>query len=344
MATLKQIAELAGVSHVTVSNVLNGHNKNVRAGAIKRAELIRRIANDLDYRPDQSARSLRRGRTGMIAVLGTELWIPDVYNMELFKAMALVADGLAKHGFSLATEMQATQGKSLFRMPHWKVDTAVAVAAARDEELEPLERAGVPYVAFNGEVGARGSAAQFDDVYGMRLAIETLFDHGHRRIAYVSDVVPNGHRSVKLRQETYLQEMRDRGLEPLPGYQPQYFEASRFTEDFRTFWRTHAPTAIVTYNPACAMLVYQASMALKISLPGDLSVLTFNDSLIGTDALAPRLSAIARPPEVAAAAVTELILERLDDESLPPREIYLKPELVLRDSVAPLAGSIDGGD
>ncbi|MEO1236796.1 MAG: LacI family DNA-binding transcriptional regulator [Planctomycetota bacterium] len=335
MATLKQIAELAGVSHATVSNVLNGQSKTVRAAAAKRAELIRRIANDLNYRPDQSARSLRRGRTGMVAVLGTKLWKPDVYNMELFEAMSLVAGKLEDKGFSLSAEMQATEGKSLYRMPRWKVDAAVVVAAYREDELAAVEEAGVPYVSFNGEVGAHGSAVQFDDVHGMNLAVDALADRGHRRIAYVSDVIDNGHRSVRIRRETYLDAMRRRGLTPLPGYQPQYFDAERFTEDFRVFREAQRPTAVVTYNPACAMLVYQAAMALNFRLPDDLSVITFNDSLIGTAALSPRLSAVARPPAAAAEAVTELLLERLGDEPVEPRRIQLQPQLVLRDSVAP---------
>ncbi|QDU70486.1 LacI family DNA-binding transcriptional regulator [Mucisphaera calidilacus] len=334
MATIKEIAKLAGVSHVTVSKVLGGEIPVSRPAAVRRAKKIQQIADELGYRPNHTAQALRTGRTGLIAVLGNTPLSFDDHNLEEANILRRVAAMLREEGLNLSAQLCDRAEKNGL-LPPWRVDAAILIAAYSSDQTEDVEKDGLPYVAFNGECGPNGSSVQFDDKAGVLMAMRALRRVGHERIAYMSNYKPYDHRSVPLRLEGYHEAMREAGQEPLPTYPNGGVSESEVAEHLGMLVREHGCTAIVCWDPWVALYAYRAAREIGLDLPGDLSVIAFNDTPLGSQALQPRLSAVTRPVEATARAMVELLNERMSSDVVAARSITVTPDVVVRESIAP---------
>ncbi|MEM9753515.1 MAG: LacI family DNA-binding transcriptional regulator [Planctomycetota bacterium] len=334
MPTIKEIAKLAGVSHVTVSKVLAGDTPVTRPAAIRRAEKIRRIAEELGYRPNYTAQSLRSGKTGLIAVLGNTPLSFDDHNQEEAAILRLVARKLRSQHLNLSAQLCDRAEKNC-TLPPWKVDAAILVSADSPDQVDDVEAAGIPYVAMNGECGPNGSAVQFDDEAAMDLALDKLFELGHRRIAYLPNFQTFEHRSVFIRERRHRTYLTEHDL-PLPTTIAQGDVDELSLSSLLQKWTAEeGVTAVVCWDPWAALYLYQACGRVGLSLPNDLSVITFNDTPLGSEALVPRLSAVARAVQQTADAVVELLDERMSGEHTLPRNIVLQSRLLSRESIAP---------
>ena len=334
MVTLREIAEVAGVSHVTVSKALTGASQPTRAAAKKRVERIRRIAREMGYRPNTAARSLRSGRTGMIAVLGETPLTLDEQNQEEYLALRQIASRLRERGLTLSTQL-CEPDDSNDRLPPWSVDAAIVVSPNTPQHVAGVEDVAMPYVVLNGVCGPGGSAVQYDDDAGIRLAVDTLVEAGHERIAYLNHVRAFEHPSVDARFVGYHARMGEHGLPPLPTGKPGEVDREAIAPHLRTLRDEHGCTAVICWDPWVALFTYQAAEKLGLAIPDDLSVLTFNDTAIGAEALRPPTTVIARPIEATAAAVVALLHEQLESPRRPVRTVTLPPRVIRRGSVAP---------
>ncbi len=337
MATIKTISDLAGVSPATVSNVLSGRSKAFRPAARERADNIRRIAGELGYRTDHAAQSLRLGRSSRIGLLGRVIASANIYNNEEIQIIGALASRLQEAGFSLAAELR-TADEPIFTPPAWNIDAALLFVVSNPADLEAVEQARIPYVAFNGECGPSGSSVQFDDAAGMKLAIAALAERGHRRIAYLGSTKPGyRHRSIKIRRAAYARAMRAIAATPLPDRGVEAADGEGLEPPIAGMLRDQRPTAVVTYQPGDAVVLYRVAASMGLEIPRDLSVISFNESDVGRDILRPALTAIARPIESTAQALATQLLGRLNEPEAPPQSTRLTPQLLVRGSIAALS-------
>lgn len=185
MTTIREIATKAGVSHMTVSNVLNGRIKGARPDAAARAQRIRQLADEMGYRPHAAARSMSDGRTRTVAVA-----IRD----ERFGYDALLGINrvLEKAGYVLAlVPMDDIVGddQPTSRLFHERMVDAVAVLSCSPDDLERLDER-LPdlcdrtiYVDTN-RYESHGCIRR-DEAHAGALAVNELHRMGFRDIAYI---------------------------------------------------------------------------------------------------------------------------------------------------------------
>lgn len=186
MVTLKQIALEVGVSPVTVSNVLNGKNRNVRREAAVRAEQIRKVAERLGYRPDGAARAMRSRQSNLVGVLGQShpLMIDTILGIN---------EGLDHAGYlTVLVNFRNTVNKSADEslggrfLRERYADGAIIVNISdfnygRIEKFLPE-----PRIMVETNVWLPDKCIRRDEVGAGYLAAEGAFQAGFRRILYVT--------------------------------------------------------------------------------------------------------------------------------------------------------------
>jgi LacI family transcriptional regulator len=340
--TIRQIAELAGVSHGTVSNILNGRTRGERADAQLRCERVRSIAEELGYRPHLGAINLRRGRTGVISLLGWTLMNDDEGNVEERQLVQYLASKVSEAGYHLSADLRYREAGS-FDIPPWSSDAAVLISPHSPDDVAAVENLRQPYVSINGPAGPSGWSIEFDDSRAMNQLLERLYELGHRRIAFVNAARYLSHTSASTRADAYLHFMKERGLSPQPGHQAGDVPVEAYGSWLDRLLRGDGVTAIVTFEPFAAMQLYRIAAARGLRIPDDLSLVTFNDTKIGRDLLHPPLSAVARPVREAARVAAELVHHAIEEPSQTassvdtppfPRRTLLEEYFVERGSVA----------
>ena len=337
MATLKDIAKIAGVSHMTVSNVLNGRRTSTQPAAVERAERIRQIAAELGYRPHRAAQELRNGRTGLIAILSDALMLGSNGREEDLQMVTHLAERLGEVGIHATADL-LWQEDQRYRVPGFQVDAAVICSPENPAEIENFRNAGLPLVVLNGEAGDLPDAVSvvFDDRAAMHRVVDRLVELGHEKIAFLNlpDYFP--HYSLSEREAGYREAMARHDLPVLPGCTAGDLDPA----DYGTFLKDHVeiggpPLACITFEQLLALPLYRAIERLGLKIPEHVACVSFNESFFGREALRPALSCITRAPEKTADRVFDLLNERLntDQPFEPGQRVVLNEYLVERASL-----------
>ncbi len=326
--TIHDVAARAGVSIATVSRHLRG--EKVRA-----ADAVRAAVAELGYSPNAVAQSLKSGRTGMIGVV-----VPDVTN----PFFAAVAKGLGQVSRSedfrilLAdTDESAEREEEVLADLVHRVD-GIILAPATEQDQAPLHlrEAGVPAVFLDRELegGELFDVVLVDNAGGARAAATHLAALGHTRIAMINgpaDTTPG-----RGRREGFLAGLAEADLE-LP---PEYDLDGGFREDsahqlaLQLLALAQPPTAIFTGNNLMTIGVLKALQEMRVEVPGEISVVGFDDLTLGS-LLYPPLTCIDRPDVEQGALAMRLLLNRIRREAPDrPRRIVLDTELIVRESTA----------
>lgn len=192
--------------------------------------------------------------------------------------------------------------------------------------------------------GARTDAVLADNRGGARLVVRHLLSVGHRRIACVT--APDRPSSVQERIAGYEQALREAGILPLatvslalrPGQPsgssavPDY-SAEELSPVQQLLNMRDAPTALFCINDFIAFGVMRYLIARKVRVPQDVAIAGFDDLAIAAYMPVP-LTTVAQPKQAIGAQAAELLLSRLTSPNLPPREITLPTELIVRASSA----------
>jgi len=330
-ATLRDVARLAGVHPGTVSRALNPQTRSLVNERTARRVLD--AAQELGYRPNPIARGLRTNRSHTIGVL-----VPDLMNPLFAAVVRGIEDGLRDGGYTpliANTDNDAERERVAYEaMRARQVDGFIAATARRDHWLlEERVDSGPKVVLVNRRVDSDAiPAVTGDDHAGVRLAVEHLAGLGHRRIAHVA-----GAQTLYTgwsRHEGFVDAMRAGGLELDPdlivfsGAFTAREGAQCCTEllDRRCDF-----TAIVAGNDLLALGCFDALEQHGLGCPADVSVVGYNDMPF-VDRFQPPLTTVRVPHYELGATAAELMLEQLGGTDLPPRQLLLPPELVVRGS------------
>jgi LacI family transcriptional regulator len=285
MSSLTEIARRAGVSHMTVSKVLNEGYVPRRANAIRRAEMIRRLAAEMGYRPNAFARAMRSGRFNAIAMLVNDR------EFQSFPVSILhgVGDVLRERGFHLVLEhaSQERLERESDALPNILQQAASdglllhEVQRFPSRVLEAIHNNRIPAIWLNSKLNT--DCVYFDDYAGSREATRRLIALGHRRIAYFTQISTDApHYSIADRQGGYAAAMIDAGLTPLPfsvarrewyladGYTPA---ADLVMAWLRGFEPAQRPTAFVCYDTVGGAAAIAAALRMGLRVPADISVI-----------------------------------------------------------------------
>ncbi|WFE32302.1 LacI family DNA-binding transcriptional regulator [Micromonospora sp. WMMD975] len=331
---LKDVAERAGVSVKTVSNVVNGY-QHVRAAT--RARVEEAIA-ELHYRPNLSARNLRTGRTGVIALAVPELDLP--YFAELARHVVAAA---AQHGWTVLIDQTSggpeQERKAASGIGDHMIDGLIlSPLALTADDLASLD--GLPMVLL-GERVDHGPAdhIMIDNVAAAREITAHLAGLGRRRIAAIgTQRTPEG-ASARLRLAGYAAALAEAGIEPddrLVASAPAWHRADGAAAMRHLLTSGVRPDAVFCFNDTLALGALRALHEAGLRVPDDVAVAGFDDIEDGRFSI-PTLSTVAPDKAHIACLAVELLADRLAaDRDAPPRELVAPHRLALRESAPPV--------
>ncbi|MEQ9918783.1 LacI family DNA-binding transcriptional regulator [Pectobacterium aroidearum] len=326
--TLQDVATAAGVSVSTVSRVLDERLPPSRS---KAAERVRQVAQELGYRRDIMASSLRRGGTGTIGVLVPRL--SDMVMALLYEAICRAAE---RYGYFaiVATcgddpEQEKQAAESLLDR---RVDGLILATSRLDDHLPAeLRQQHVPHALALRTDGVSRSAIG-DDEQGGYLATRHLIDLGHRDIGMLAG--PSFSSGATYRREGFQRAMREAGLTPNPAWirESGFSIESGESEGMALLNGTRRPTAIFAINDDLAFGVMAAAHRLGLAIGQDLSLVGYNDIPLSARLPVP-LSSVHIPFDHVASLAVELLLSPTEPVTAIRR---VMPSLIPRSSSAPL--------
>ena len=333
--TLKDVARAAGVHASTVSRALDpGKMSLVQDGT---REHVRRVAEQLGYRADVVARSLRRRQTTAVGVV-----ITDLGNPVFAPVLRGISSRLERAGFiALITETRDDHERlcvAIEKLLERRVDALIVGAARRGdaEVIDAARREGTPIVlAVRSLVGSGIPTVAADDVMGGYLAALHLASLGHRVVAEIAgpqEVQPFIDRSTGFARgasETGLVVVRPdaQASDPNP-------DAGAHLTELVLGLREETPTAIFAHNDSMAVGALATLRAHGLRCPHDISVLGYNDAPF-VEHLDPPLSTIGLPGFQIGEAAAEVALSLIDDPAAVVGSQTFPPTVVRRGSTAP---------
>lgn len=330
--SIRDVAERAGVSVGTVSNVLNRPDR-VSAGVVER---VQDAIRELGYVRNDAARQLRAGRSSSVGLV-----VLDARN-PFFTDMARGAeDAAAEQGVSVllgdSDEQPEREAAYLDLFEEQRV-RGVLVSPLGDigERLQRLRALGTPVVLVDRMAeDASLSSVSVDDVAGGRIAVAHLLEQGRRRIAFVGG--PLGIRQVADRlagAREAVAAVPDATIEVLEGAALSVLEGRRMGEQLVARPADERPDAVFTANDLLAVGLLQALvMRGAARVPEDIALIGFDDIDFASATIVP-LSSIRQPSRLIGQTALGILLEEADDPELAPRQVVFQPELVIRDSSA----------
>lgn len=328
--TIGEIAKRAGVSASTVARALRGDVKGSQKRSIEKALEIRRISEELGYRPSWRARALSRGKTHSIGLLYSDpMWIFEDPMNEIAVSLTETLQRL-KYDLRLIPVTADEQWKELV---YGGAVDAVAFLVSTPKEAEEIVTSKIVPVVSIGDKRDDAPYVVADDEAGGYLATRHLLGLGHKKISFfVSDTI-RPHFSVVERRAGYERAMREAGLETLISCWHCSIE-----EAMGKLLSAERPTALIGYCHIEALGVTHGAWAHGCLIPTDLSLITFNDMAM-TKQMTPPLSVIsydtAQMGRIGAKMLVDLI--ELDAGEKPAGNVVLPEKLTLRATTAPPA-------
>jgi DNA-binding LacI/PurR family transcriptional regulator len=331
VATLRDVASLAGVSVKTVSNVVNGY-------AFVKPENRRRVEQALaetGYRPNVGARNLRRGRTGFLALMVPELSIP--YFGELAGLVITAAQG--QDWSVLIEQTQGTRERERASLaslgPHMVDGAIVSPEALEAEDFAELAH-GVPLVMLGEHaVDVPIDHVAIDNVLAARTAVGHLAGMGRRRIAAIGQ---NPHRgTAALRLEGYRTALAEAGLpQPAELIAPalDYHRRDGAEAMAHLLSLPEPPDAVFCFNDLLAIGAMRAAAERGFRMPGDIAIVGFDNTEESAYSL-PSLTTIAPDKTAIAQTAVDLIRRRTEHgEEFAPQDVQTPFSLEIRESTA----------
>jgi LacI family transcriptional regulator len=335
---MRDVAALAGVSSSTVSFVVNGR-EDQRIADGTRQRVLAAVA-ELHYRPNQTARAFRMGRTHTIGMLTDE-----IASSPFAGRLILGAQETAWRGDSVLFLVNTGQPGSfnptaVDSLLDRRVDGLIFAAVSADKVALPPVPAYVPTVLVNcfTDVKQQRATIMPRDVYGGQLAAQALLDAGHRRIVFLA-----GHYTAwatRMRVRGFQRALRlaglpfDRDMVIYSGYEPHCgYDGLK-----QIMARRRRPSGLVCANDRVAMGVLFAAHELGIAVPQDLSLVGYDDQEDLADKVYPALTTVTLPHfDLGVAGVKALTAIR--QRQPLTRHHWVEGRLVMRDSVAPFSSS-----
>jgi len=314
VATIKSLAEKAGVSYATVSLALNNDPRVAEKTKLK----IQKLARELNYVPNNFGRALQSNKSRLVGYL-----IPDVTGSFLVDILQGIGSAATRHNYGLLVAIADTEERMLEQMELFRekrVDGIIASYALA--QLEKLEKNGIPIVLASSESTKKNLPFVVTDNFeGGKIAAEHLISLGHKKILYA--FAPTGKDNSRYdRFQGAKSAVKSHNL-------PEILTVSSKEEFLQIFTGKDRPTAAVCYSDYEAVMVQAAAKKAGLRVPQDLSITGFDDS---RTASLPEynFTTVAQAKTTIGEMAFEMLLKRISGEKV--ESIRLKPELIVRTS------------
>ncbi|WP_182525373.1 LacI family DNA-binding transcriptional regulator [Nocardioides dongkuii] len=326
---MADVARLAGVSHQTVSRVVNGQS-NLRPETRERVlEAIRQLG----YRPNTAARALVTKRSATIGVIGSKsgFWGPSTVHRSI-----QAAGREAGYYVSSANLQSLTREELLDAINHLRDQgvEAIVLIAATDEALDVArgqEDLGTPVIVVEGEEDKTRWTVGVDQVAGAELGTRHLVELGHTEILHLAG--PQSWTEARARLAGWQRAMYAAGLRPSEHVGGDWSARSGYEAGLEIVRRDDV-TAVFCANDQMALGLLRALSEGGRSVPGDVSVVGFDD-IPEAAYLVPPLTTVRQDFTAVGRRAIEILQAALAGSPGPER--LIGPELVVRASSGPPA-------
>jgi LacI family transcriptional regulator len=330
-STIREIAEFAGVSIATVSRVVNG------SGHVSETtrRTVERVIREHGYTANRSARGLSSGRTGLVGVT-----VPRIHPAYFSQIVAGVADALYQHDMRIVlcpTLHEHDREVSLLqRLVHGTTDGGLLVLPEESSsELRALMTHGFRFVVVDPRerIGGQVPTVSAAHASGAVQAMGHLLDLGHQRIAAITG--PAGLLATEERKRGYHAALASIGVLPIPELM---IESNFDVDGGRAAASTllelpEPPTAIFAFNDQLAIGAMQTALARNLQVPGDLSIVGFDDTA-DADLVRPALTTVRQPLAEMGRMGVSLLIRLLENHQLEALHVELATQLVVRESTS----------
>ena len=333
MPTIRDVALLAGVSTSTVSLALGTGNRVSPATAGR----VWAAAEQLGYRPNPLAQSLKRGHARMIGVI-----VGDISNPFFGRLLKGVERRALEAGYHVVvSDTDADAGRELAVLEKLAAQRIGGIIltphGSGDDYAAKLHGMHTPIVTVDHRVvGRRFDYVASDGCLAAAMLTEHLLNLGHRRVAQIAG--PPDLWTAAERIRGFRATLRTGGVEPdetliVDG---RYVDSVAYEHTMRLMTRPDRPTAILAANNMMALGALQAIQQLGFSCPRDVSLAAIDD-VPWSAVIRPTLTMVVQDVDRLARTATDYLLERMEvrgTDVLAPREMILTPRLVLGTSTA----------
>jgi DNA-binding LacI/PurR family transcriptional regulator len=326
-ASLTDVAEVAGVSHMTVSRVINGTGP-VRPETRARVEAAIR---ELDYRPNSAARTLATGKSETLGVVALDSTLFGPASMLYGIEHAAREAGYAITISSVSRPQPQSIADAVENLRRQAVEgilvIAPHVAAGRALEVVPRD---VSLVAVGAAESAPVPVVTVDQYDGARRATEHLLALGHRTVSHIAG--PEDWLEARDRERAWRETLEARGIAAPPVLRGDWSPRSGY-EAGRALLAQGGMTAVFVANDQMALGMLRAFAEAGVTVPHDVHVVGFDD-VPEAAYFSPPLTTVRQDFIEVGRRAFELLLLRLRDGDRGARQL-ITPELVVRESTGP---------
>lgn len=325
--SMREVAALAGVSHQTVSRVINGH-ANIRP---QTRERVLRVIEEVGYRPNSAARALATRRTKRIGVV-----VDSAIKFGPNATLRGVEESARAAGYSVSS---VTVGEDRSVSANAAVDhllaqgiDAVCIIAPRSSSVDLIRTriSTLPAIAVTSNPETELLTASVDQLLGAKLAVEHLVGLGHRDIAHVAG--PMDWLDAQGRARGWRAVLDDAGLtvrDPLVG---DWTADSGYALATSAEWPTSV-TAVFCANDQMALGLLHGLAEKGVRVPDDISIVGFDD-LPEARHFTPPLTTVRQDFHRLGQRTVDALVAAIEGREAPQRTL-IDPELVVRNSAAP---------
>lgn len=288
--TIKDVAERANVAPSTVSRVLSDSSLISE----KTKQKVRKVMDEMGYHLNYNAQMLALQSTKTIGIVMKNSSQESMYNTFFPEVIHGISTLCSKHDFSISLTTGDTE-EDIFndtvKMVRGKrVDGMIVLYSKRDDKVVPyLIESGIPFVVIGNPLNdlSKVTYVDNDNVLATKSATEYLLKLGHQKIAFIGQ--DTQFEVGEARQNGYVQAIKEAGLKVSEGYMKKlHFSPSEGTRIVSELLElTDPPTALVISDDLHASVVLTALSKQQIKVPEEMSIISFNDSIV---------SKISNPP------------------------------------------------
>jgi DNA-binding LacI/PurR family transcriptional regulator len=327
-ANIYDVAKLAGVSHQTVSRVINNH-QSVRPITKQR---VQAAMKELDYHPSFAARSLVTTKSRLLAFLVSDTVLYGPVGMNNAMERQARQSGYLVITVSVIPENMDSLNEALSQLSPLQIEGLVTIALPTDAvEVATQAFPDIPMVALDTHDIANARAVGIDNLEGGYQATKYLLELGHKKILHVAGLISSFEAGA--RRLGYEKAMNEFGYQPYL-IQGDWRADTGFSIGVDLNLQLEDYTAIFAANDYLALGLMKAFRLKGIDVPGDISVIGFDD-IPEASFLTPALTTMRHDFNRLGAIAMNLMLAELSGKEVPAKEVLI-PEIVVRESAARL--------
>ncbi|MFW6282390.1 MAG: LacI family DNA-binding transcriptional regulator [bacterium] len=331
MATIKDIAKIAGVSITTVSKVINNYPD---IGDETRKKVLD-IMKEANYKPNAIARSLSTNKSNSIGVFLHYNPSKGLHHVFFHEILFALETKLGKKGYDFVYFSELKWKRTcdyLAKCRNRHVDGAIVMGVSVDEKLDEFLETDIPVVFLDLDiVGNKATYISSNNIGGARMATRYLHQLGHRNIGMITGVMDT--RPAEDRYLGYKKEMDSLGIEINEKWIINTFfnEEGGYKSMNKILTMKDKPTAIFCHSDMIAIGAIKAIKKAGYSVPGDFSVIGYDGLEIGSY-MTPALTTIKQDTYTMGEKAADLLMTMINKPRKNINHVKLPVELIVRDS------------